>query len=210
MIDQQIFLEQLVTLSEWYAIDLESKAKIFYKQVDKFLTTEDFVKACDLVMAQERFFPPAATFVEKIYGTRETQAFCQLEMIYSNSESMSPIGKRALETIGGEWGFKNCTSPQSFLRKEFIQAFLALSANESVENWAVPSEPAQKLLPAFQTTESISKEIGKQLNRLNLTAQIPEECHLSKVAYTIQDLTTSQKAEYLEFLKGMKPRCYLT
>jgi hypothetical protein len=210
MIDQQIFLEQLATLSDWFAVDLQSKAKIFYKQVSQFLTTEDFVKACDLVMAQERFFPPASVFVEKIYGTRETQAFTQLEMIHSNSDEMSPIGRRALEAIGGEWSFKHGTTQQSFLRKEFIQSFMALSANKSVEAWAIPSASSQKLLPAFQSAENVSSAIGKELNRLNLDALIVPECHLSKVAHYICDLSISQKAEYLEFLRGLKPKCYLT
>ncbi len=144
MIDQDIFLEKLIILGEWFKKEIpENSIKTIYKMLSEQLTTEEFIQACDRAL-YGKFFPSIGELIDSVLGTVEERAEREWEDIDS---PFSVVGLKALNAIGGWWYIKHqCTQP-AIARKDFIESYCRHAKGASRADFEIP-DPIALLAPA--------------------------------------------------------------
>ena len=144
MIDQDIFLEHLIKLGDWFKKEIpENSIKTIYKMLSEQLTTHEFIQACDRAM-YGKFFPSIGELIDSVLGTVEERAEREWEDIDS---PFSVVGLKALNAIGGWWYIKNqCTQP-AIARKDFIESYCRHAKGASREDFELP-DPTALIAPA--------------------------------------------------------------
>jgi len=161
MIDQEIFLEQMTELADYFKKDLsQSSIKTFYKLLSEQLATEEFIQACQNAL-YGKFFPSIGELIDSVLGTIEERAEREWENIDS---PFSVVGLKALNAIGGWWYVKHqCTQP-AIVRKDFIESYKIHSKGASRADFAIP-DPIALLAPVQQPREWSFLPIGTKRNR---------------------------------------------
>lgn len=160
MIDQDIFLERLIMLGDWFKKEIpENSIKTIYKMLSEQLTTEEFIQACDRAL-YGKFFPSIGELIDSVLGTVEERA----EREWENLEQLSVVGLKALNAIGGWWYVKHqCTQP-AIARKDFIESYCRHAKGASREDFAIP-DPIALLAPVEETREWSYLPIGTKHNK---------------------------------------------
>lgn len=161
MIDQEIFLEQMTELADYFKKDLsQSSIKTFYKLLSEQLTTEEFIQACQNAL-YGKFFPSIGELIDSVLGTVEERAEREWQDIDS---PFSVVGLKALNAIGGWWYVKHqCTQP-AIARKDFIESYKNHSKGASRADFAIP-DPIALLAPVEETREWSYLPIGTKRNK---------------------------------------------
>ncbi len=75
MIDQQVFLEEIGILMDWFNRDFEEATlNRLHERLSQHLTTGEFKQAARVVFDTARFFPTVEDFVKASKGDPEAQA----------------------------------------------------------------------------------------------------------------------------------------
>lgn len=161
MIDQDVFLENLIKLGDWFKKEIpENSIKTIYKMLSEQLTTEEFIQACDRAM-YGKFFPSIGELIDSVLGTVEERAEREWEDI---DTPFSVVGLKALNAIGGWWYVKHqCTQP-AIARKDFIESYCRHAKGASRADFAIP-DPIALLAPVQQPREWSFLPIGTKRNR---------------------------------------------
>lgn len=133
MIDQQVFLEEIGILMDWFNRDFEETTlKRLHQSLSQYLTTEQFRQAACLVFEQSRFFPTVEDFVSAVKGNQEAFALQEWNICLkaasrgdtSVTDSLTEAGKLALRLIGGfsELG-RTHEDELRWVKKEFINVW---------------------------------------------------------------------------------------
>lgn len=149
MLDKRIFTEQMSVLADRFDRKLSQPvAKSYFETLSNSLTTEEFLSAAKRIFHESVFWPSPAEFVDKAKGKVEDAA--QLEWMEvmaaiakGRKAQLGESGKAALEAIGGRWAVRN-TENVSFLRKDFIAAYVATERHDRQEK-AAPALPDGKV-----------------------------------------------------------------
>lgn len=169
-IDQATFLTEMTKICRWFRIDgkefAENNMEFYFTYLNERLSTEEFLKACHVVKAEEWKLPPPAHFVTKAGKDPAIQASAEWDLIIKQMrsgshrapEGLSHAGKQALEKFNGVRGIAD--TPETYLngrRREFIEAFQSIAVNNPQSLVKLPQLPPvqpKKELPPQNWTEA--------------------------------------------------------
>lgn len=138
MINPEIFFIEMSKLSAWFNKEIpEAYLFVMQELMDKELTTEQFVQACQLSVRNNKFFPTPAEMIESVIGTLEERAIAQ----WASLDRLSAVGQKALDSIGGILDLNQ--SPMTsipFYKKDFIAAYVAFAKFAKPEDLQMPVE----------------------------------------------------------------------
>ena len=169
MINSQDFKTELVELCEWFKKDLTAaNSAMLYEILSEVLDTPEFSVACKnakrSLQSHPSFFPSPQWLIDSALGTIEERARLELDDL----AKLSPVGRKALDAIGGALEYKNSTTPQ-FVRKAFIEEYAALARNaspaalrrrETPLTATVSEPPKQDLTKPRQTKVTLGDKLG--------------------------------------------------
>ncbi|MBV8883875.1 MAG: hypothetical protein JO235_07725 [Chroococcidiopsidaceae cyanobacterium CP_BM_RX_35] len=137
MIDQQVFLEEIGILMDWFNRDFEEATlQRLHQRLSQQLTTAEFLQAVIAVFDNCRFFPTVEEFVSAVKGDSETQALHEWELLSKaaarNDRDMvaqlSAPGQSALQLVGGLYKLGLATEEElRWLKKDFVAAWKSTS-----------------------------------------------------------------------------------
>jgi hypothetical protein len=160
VIDQKVFAERMSMIYERFGRNPSKPVSAaYYQALSNSLTTQEFVTAAQRIFVENTFFPSPAEFVDKAKGKVEDAAQLEwMEVMAAIAKDrkfqLSESGKAALEVIGGRWAVRN-TENVSFLRKDFIAAFVAHERRDRAEK-AAPALPSGALK---ELAENVIKDV---------------------------------------------------
>jgi len=138
-IDQQVFLEEMGILLDWFEKDFEEATlRRLHQRLGQHLSTEEFQLAANRVFDTARFFPRVCDFVSAIKGDPETQALKEWELCIKaatrNDKGMtaqlSPQGESALHLVGGLYKLEMATEDElRWIKKEFVAVWKSTPAH---------------------------------------------------------------------------------
>jgi hypothetical protein len=145
MIDQTIFAEEMIELQAHFGKTLSDRTISRYKSIfDQELTTEEFrqgvIWAYRNLKPHPSFFPSPKEMIDSVQGTIDDRALIDWVNILKDASLLSPVGRKALQSIGGSSTVRMSEKPD-FLKKDFIAAFKSFAIN------AAPSETRSPQLP---------------------------------------------------------------
>jgi len=174
MIDQQVFLEEIGILMDWFEKDFEEATlRRLHQRLSQHLSTEEFQQAASRVFDTARFFPRVRDFVSAIKGDPETQALEEWEICVKAAaradssivDRLSAAGQFALRSVGGVSGLGRVTEDElRWAKKEFVSARLA---------WAPavgPALPPASPIPALP--QGVGTEMSQHVRSLSQTMSI--------------------------------------
>jgi hypothetical protein len=138
MIDPTIFAEEMIELQAHFDKTLSDRTISRYKSIfDQALTTDEFkqgvIWAYRYCKPHPSFFPSPQEIIEASQGTLDDRALLDWVNINIDASLLSPVGRKALQSIGGSSTVRMSEKPD-FLKKDFIAAFKAFASK------AVPDE----------------------------------------------------------------------
>lgn len=140
-IDKIVFATELKSLSDWFNRPIsESELGKLYLIFSNKLSTEEFKQAVIWAWENCNSFPAPSKMIEAVQGTLEDRALLDWTKILENPSLLSPVGRKALQAIGGSSTVRMSEKPE-FLKKDFIAAFKSFAIN------AAPSETRSPQLP---------------------------------------------------------------
>ena len=152
MIDQEMFLQEIGILMDWFNRDFEEATlNRLHERLSQHLTTEEFKMAASVVFDTARFFPTVSDFVKASKGDPEAQALkswdCCLEASligdYALVQRLTPQAQFALRAVGGMNALRRIKSEEErWVKKEFVTAWSAPDAG-----MALPTAPDVRVLP---------------------------------------------------------------
>ena len=170
MIDQQVFLEEIGILMDWFNRDFEEATlKRLHQRLSQHLTTAEFLQAAITVFDSCRFFPTVSEFVSAVKGDPETQALHDWELCIKAAARndlemiahLSAQGQSALHLAGGLYQLGMATEDElKWVKKEFVTAWKSWL---TVVNPVLPSASAIPALP-----QGVSGEMSESVRSLSL------------------------------------------
>lgn len=138
MIEKNVFAIELKNLSNWFnkPISEDSLAKLYLIFSNK-LSTEEFKQAVIWAWENCNSFPAPAKMIEAVQGTLEDKALLDWVQITNDATQLSPVGRRALQAIGGSSTVRFSEKPE-FLKKEFIAAFKTFALKAAPDDLRSP------------------------------------------------------------------------
>lgn len=165
MIDQQVFLQEIGILMDWYSRDFEPETlKRLHQRLSAHLTTEQFVQAAMTVFDKSRFFPTVEEFVSAVKGDAETNALHEWELCVKAAArgdktilaELSPQGQSALHLVGGLYKLGMATQEQlTWIKKEFVSVWKSTRADVKTLPEARTSDYEQ-----MDTVRALSQKMG--------------------------------------------------
>lgn len=129
MIDKIIFSEELKDLADWFSKTITDSMKArLYLILSSELSTDEFKQAIIWAYKNCKFFPTPAELINSVQGTLEDKALIDWTKILVDATLLSPVGRKALQAIGGSSTVRFSDKPE-FLKKDFIAAFKAFAVN---------------------------------------------------------------------------------
>jgi hypothetical protein len=145
MIDQKAFSAGMALLSDRFNRDVsEELSRGYYAILNREMDTAGFKVAVQQVFRHNRFWPSPQELIEACRGRAEelaeTEWFRLMEAAQSGKRAeLSISGKRALAAVGGDWALR--TEQTSYLRREFLKAYLAHAGAQKPWTVQVGGEP---------------------------------------------------------------------
>ena len=165
MIDQQVFLEEIGILMDWFNRDFEEATlQRLHQRLSQQLTTAEFLMAASAVFDTCRFFPTVEEFVSAVKGDPETQAMHEWELLSKaatrNDKSMiaqlSAQGQSALQLVGGLYKLGLATEEElRWLKKKFVALWKSTPAH------------VRSLAPATSIDAELSRSIQSLAEQLS-------------------------------------------
>lgn len=157
MIDLTVFTQEMIELQAHFGKALSDRTISRYKAIfDEVLNTDEFKRgviwAYRYCKPHPSFFPSPQEIIEASQGSLEERALLDWTKILENASSLSPVGRRSLQAIGGSSTVRMSENP-SFLKKEFISAFKAFAINAA---------PAELRSPQLEQATPINKLQGQR------------------------------------------------
>ena len=142
MIELEVFTQEMIELQAHFDKELSDRTISRYKAIfDQALTTEEFkqgiIWAYRYCKPHPSFFPSPQEIIEASQGSIEERGLLDWTKILENGSSLSPVGRKALQAIGGYSTVRMSENP-SFLKKEFIAAFKAFAINAAPDELRSP------------------------------------------------------------------------
>jgi hypothetical protein len=142
MIDAEIFQKLFPSLAAYHKHELNPDfIPAQYEILSEALTTEEFQQAFKK-MLRRKFFPSLDEIIDSVLGTLEERAIAQLD----NLDRLSVVGRKALNSIGGEWNLTR-SSHYDLLRRDFIASYIAFAKFAKPEDLRMP-DPMPAIAPA--------------------------------------------------------------
>ena len=144
MIDKNVFTTELKNLSNWFnrPVSDDAVTKLYLIFSNK-LSTEEFKQAVIWAWENCSSFPAPAKMIEAVQGTVEDRALLDWTKITVDANLLSPVGRKALQSIGGSSTVRMSENP-SFLKKDFVSAFKAFAINAAPDELRSPQLAAEK------------------------------------------------------------------
>jgi hypothetical protein len=148
MIDLTVFTQEMIELQAHFGKTLSDRTIARYKAIfDEALTTDEFkqgiIWAYRYCKPHPAFFPSPQELIEASQGSLEERALLDWTKILENPSMISPVGRKALQSIGGSSTVRMSENP-SFLKKDFIAAFRAFAINAAPDDLRSPQLAAEK------------------------------------------------------------------
>jgi len=158
MIDTKVFAVEFTKLTDWFSKEVSNTFLIEFKElVDNELTTEDFIKACKIarrnLSPHPSFFPSPKFLIDSVLGSLEDRALIDWAKITVDASLLSPVGRRALQAIGGSSTVRMSENP-SFLKKDFVATFKAFSIGAAPDELRSPQLDQAIPISRLQARES--------------------------------------------------------
>jgi hypothetical protein len=133
-IDKIVFATELKSLSDWFNRPIsESDLAKLYLIFSNKLTTDEFKQAVIWAWENCNSFPAPAKMIEAVQGNLEDKALVDWTNITVDANLLSPVGRKALQSIGGSSTVRMSENP-AFLKKDFIAAFKAFAINAAPDD----------------------------------------------------------------------------
>ena len=157
MIEAKVFTEEMLELQAHFDRKLsDTSFKRYHAILSQVLTTDEFkqgvILAYQYLKPHPSFFPSPQEIIEASQGSLEERALLDWTKILENASSLSPVGRRSLQAIGGSSTVRMSENP-SFLKKEFIAAFKA---------FAIGAAPDELRSPQLEQAIPINKLQGQR------------------------------------------------
>ena len=144
MINPTVFVVEMAKLAVWFNKEIpDHYMGVLKRLLEKELTTEQFLQACEIAMRDHKYFPTPAEMINSIFGTIEERAIAQ----FADRDRLSVIGAKALESIGGEWDLQR-SSHYDLLRRDFIVAYTAFAKFSTEPSDLRMPDPLPAIAPA--------------------------------------------------------------
>jgi hypothetical protein len=148
MIDPTIFAEEMIELQAHFGKTLNDRTISRYKSVfDEVLTTNEFkqgiIWAYRYCKPHPSFFPAPEEIIQASQGTLEDKALLDWTKITVDANLLSPVGRKALQSIGGSSTVRMSENP-SFLKRDFISAFKTFAIGAAPDDLRSPQLAAEK------------------------------------------------------------------
>jgi hypothetical protein len=148
MIDLATFTQEMIELQAHFGKELSDRTIARYKAIfDEALTTDEFkqgiIWAYRYCKPHPSFFPSPQEIIEASQGSIEERALLDWTKILENASSLSPVGRKALQSIGGSSTVRMSENP-SFLKKDFVASFKAFAINAAPDELRSPQLAAEK------------------------------------------------------------------
>ena len=178
MIDQQMFLQEIGILMDWFNRDFEEATlNRLHERLSQHLTTAEFEQAASVVFDTARFFPTVSDFVKASKGDPEAQALkswdCCLEASligdYALVDSLTPQAQFALRAVGGMTALRRIKSEEErWVKKEFVTAWIAWSAPDA--GMTLPTAPDVMALPQCAGDNVTEMSPGRGIDSIHFLA----------------------------------------
>jgi hypothetical protein len=144
MIDKIVFSEELKDLADWFSKQVSDSMKArLYLILSSELSTDEFKQAIIWAYKNCKFFPTPAELINSVQGTLDDRALLDWTKITVDANLLSPVGRKALQSIGGSSTVRMSENP-SFLKKDFCAAFKAFAVNAAPDELRSPQLAAEK------------------------------------------------------------------
>lgn len=165
MIDRKVFTESMVELQAHFDRKLtDTSFKMYLAILSQELTTEEFKKgviwAYRHLKPHPSFFPSPQEIIAATQGSLDDRALIDWTNAVSNTESLSMIGRKALQAIGGSSTVRLSENP-SFLKKDFIAVYKAFAVDAAPNE--LRSQEPQKLKQSEPALELVTSSIPQHL-----------------------------------------------
>lgn len=143
MIDLTVFTQEMIELQAHFGKTLSDRTIARYKAIfDEALTTDEFkqgvIWAYRYLKPHPSFFPSPQEIIQASQGSIEDRALIDWVNILKDATLLSPVGRKALQAIGGSSTVRLSEKPD-FLKKDFIAAFKAFAVNAKPEELKAPT-----------------------------------------------------------------------
>jgi hypothetical protein len=147
-IDPKLFATEMDKLSERFNHSLSNAVVHGYYQALASLSEDEFLRGCQKVFVENRFFPTPLELIHAALGSPSDlaqQEWMEVATAVMNNHkaNISQTARQALTSIGGSVAIREGHGNLSMLRRDFITAYQAL-AKES---------QAQRMYPALSATK---------------------------------------------------------
>lgn len=149
MIDKIVFSEELKDLADWFSKSISDSMKArLYLILSSELSTEEFQQSIIWAYKNCKFFPAPIELINAVLGTLDDRALIDWANISRDTSLLYPVGRKALQAIGGSSTVRFSEKPE-FLRKEFFTAYKAFAvkaAPDDLRSRQIESQEAKTLM----------------------------------------------------------------